>query len=274
MSSSGFLPCTLDSFNGQACVGCEPWRMLEAKVDPKQSSWVSHNRAGQVSGPSFVLKLQKKSLLSYIELHNGGCSKIDVHVGLQRGKQNMIEFVSARRLARNRINEIKIGHIPCNYVKIIVKRGAPISIYQLRLSGIEADEVGEKMGSSTEYLLYKSTERMLYGKSLRMVRPVAKPGHDKMEKVGGDLPDKSYSFLTDINTPSTITISPDNPLARMYPRGENPVNKKLFELEEFIYPKGVESPDLYDILPEGVGGRAKKARRSPGLNREEVVMVV
>lgn len=44
----------------------------------------------------------------------------------------MIEFVSARRLARNRINEIKIGHIPCNYVKIIVKRGAPISIYQVR----------------------------------------------------------------------------------------------------------------------------------------------
>ncbi|GMH99062.1 hypothetical protein TrVE_jg9172 [Triparma verrucosa] len=272
-NKNGFLSCTLDSFNGQACIGCEPWRMLEAKADPKQSSWVSHNRAGQVSGPSFTLKLANKSLLSYIELYNGGCAEIDVHVGLKRGKHNMIEFVVARKLARNRINEIKIGHIPCNYVKIIVKRGAPISIYQLRLSGIDANEVGEKMGPSTEYLLYKSTERMLYGKSLRMVRPVAKPSHDKMEKVGGDLPDKSYSFLTDINTPSTITISPDNPLARLYPRGENPVNKKLFELDEQIYPKPFPSPDLYNILPPGVGGTSKKDRRSPPLNRSEVLVM-
>ena len=48
---------------------------------------------------------------------------------------------------------------------------------------------------------------MLYGKSLRMVRPIAKPRHDKMEKVGGDLPDKSYSYLTNLETPQTVELS-------------------------------------------------------------------
>ena len=210
---------------------------------------------------SLFFHLSLQSLLSYIELYNGGCNEIDVHLGLKRGKQNLIEIVVARKLAKYRINEIKIGHIPCNYVKIIVRSGSPISIYQLRLSGIDASQVGEKMGPSTEYLLYRATERILYGKSLRMVRPVAKPAWEKMEKVGGDLPDKSYSYLTDINTPSTVVISPDNPLAKIYPVGENPVGRKLFELDAEIYGPIYESPNPYDFLPKGVRGKSARSRR-------------
>ncbi|GMH62370.1 hypothetical protein TrRE_jg12110, partial [Triparma retinervis] len=147
--------------------------------------------AGQNGGPSLTFKLANKSLLSYIEIYNGGCSSIDVHLGVKKGSHNLVKIVSSKRLARNRLNEVRIGHIPCNYVKIVIKGGAPMSIYQLRLNGIDAGEVGAKMGPSTEYLLYRATERMLYGKSLRMVRPIAKPRHDKMEKF---VSDKEFSL--------------------------------------------------------------------------------
>jgi hypothetical protein len=102
--------------------------------------------AGQNGGPSLTFKLANKSLLSYIEIYNGGCSSIDVHLGVKKGSHNLVKIVSSKRLARNRLNEVKIGHIPCNYVKIVIKGGAPMSIYQLRLNGIDAGEVGAKMG--------------------------------------------------------------------------------------------------------------------------------
>ena len=76
----------------------------------------------QHGGPSLTL-LANKSLLSYIEIFNGGCSSIDVLLG-EEGSQNLVK-VASKRLARNRLNEVKIGHIPCNYVKIVVRGGAP-----------------------------------------------------------------------------------------------------------------------------------------------------
>jgi len=102
-----------------------------------------------------------------------------------------------------------------------------------------------------EYLLYRATEKMLYGKSLRMVRPIAKPRHEKLERLGGDLPNKSYSYLTNIETPMTVELS-----RGFRVQGENPVGKKLDEiLFEAMGGEFVESPDRDAILPKGVGGR-------------------
>jgi hypothetical protein len=122
---------------------------------------------------------------------------------------------------------------------------------------------------STEYLLYRATERMLYGKSLRMVRPIAKPRHDKMEKVGGDLPDKSYSYLTNLETPQTVELSRGFGV-----EGENPVGKKLDEiLFEAMQGDFKESPDRDAILPDGVGGVGGKREEGGVWSEGEVKMI-
>ena len=122
---------------------------------------------------------------------------------------------------------------------------------------------------STEYLLYRATERLLYGKSLRMVRPIAKPRHDKMEKVGGDLPDKSYSYLTNLETPQTVELSRGFGV-----EGENPVGKKLDEiLFEAMQGDFKESPDRDAILPDGVGGVGGKREEGGVWSEGEVKMI-
>ena len=218
-----------------------------------------------------MFKFPEKCLLSYIEINNGGCSEIDVYVGIKRGSHNLVRIVEGKRLARGRLNEVKIGHVPSVYVKLVVKAGKPMSIYQIRFNGIEANTVGVRMGPSTEYLLYKATERILFGKSLRTVRPVAKSRHDKMEKVGGDLPDKSYSYLTDIATPASIEISNDRGLAA---EGVNIVARKLDEILKAQLEHAIErSFDRDAILPIGVGGRvAKKKKREIAAEGEVKIM--
>ena len=110
---------------------------------------------------------------------------------------------------------------------------------------------------------------MLYGKSLRMVRPIAKPRHEKMERLGGDLPNKSYSYLTNIETPQTVELSKG-----FVVEGENPVGKKLDEiLFEAMQEDFKESPNRDAILPQGVGGVGGKRDQGRVGAEGEVKMV-
>jgi len=130
------------------------------------------------------------------------------------------------------------------------------------------------MGPSTEYLLYRATEDLLYGKSLRLTRPISK-GSKAMKKVGGDVTDKSYSYMTNLTTPGSVVMGGKG----LDVEGLNMHGKKLEEaLNNLsgIARTGVpESPDVYAILPKGVGGRGKMRGTPPmmGVDAGEVVMV-
>ncbi len=91
---ASWLHFSLASAYGGYATGCEPWRVVEPKGNPTSSMWLTHNRSGacdgsnsNAGGPHLTFKLQSKCLLSYIEIHNGGTSEIDVHVGMKDGLQ-------------------------------------------------------------------------------------------------------------------------------------------------------------------------------------------
>jgi hypothetical protein len=210
--------------------------------------------------------------------------------------QDLIRIKEGVILARNRVNEVKIGHVPCKYVKIVCRSGRPYSMHAVRFNGIASTEIGDKMGPATEYLLYKATERILFGKSLRIARPLAKPAEIQMNRLGGNAPDKSYSYLTNLQTPQSEVLSAKRGLG-VY--GENVRARRLEEMlagvsavkvvreeemgenedvgsageesvEEYLrYGDGRQakrSPpsfDRYGILPLGVGATAA-GRGSPG----------
>jgi hypothetical protein len=179
-------------------------------------------------------------------------------------------------LACNRVNEICIGHIPCNFLQIRCTKGTPISMYQVRLNGISCDQVGQVMGPSTEYLLYRATENLLYGKSLRLTRPLAKPREKAMKKVGGDVTDKSYSYLTNLDTPGSVEMSGDGLPVYGVNVHQQKLDAALAQLSMIAKNGQIvpPSPDLYAILPKGVGGRAPKRSTRPqmGVPGDEVLI--
>ncbi|GMI34824.1 hypothetical protein TeGR_g9867 [Tetraparma gracilis] len=271
-NSSSWLQLSLSRFSGAYATNCEPWRVLEAKSDPRSSRWCCHPRSVGTKGASLTFRLEEKSLASYLEIQNGGCTEIEVWVGLNEGSHNMVMLKSGVRLAANRLNEVKLGHIPCNFVEIRCKKGSPFSIFQLRCSGIPTENIGAVMGPSTEYLLYRATETLLYGPSLRLTRPLAKKRGDKMRKVGGDLTDKSYSYLTNLTTPPSMSLHDDRVAVDGVNMHQRKLDNALHQLS--MIAKVPPSPDLYAILPKGVGGRAglreETAMGGPG---DEVLMM-
>lgn len=256
--ANSWLPCKIHSVSRSttAAYNCSPERMLEPKNSPTDSSWITYAQFSHLNCPHVTFQLGSKSLLSYVELHNMQTSAVTIQVGMKEGKHNFITIKENYKLARNRINEIPIGHIPCRFVRLICLSGKPVSINQIRFNGISTLNVNDRMGPSTEYLLYKATENILYGDSLRISRPIAKKPAEKMQKVGGDAPNKSYSYTTNLTTPESNVISRDGGLVLS---GHNMASKKL---EDALNNMSAipDSPNLYDILPEGVGGKVSKLR--------------
>ena len=81
MSSSSWLNCSLHTCNASFATNCEPWRMLEAKSDPKSSQFLCHSKSLGTDGLKFTLKMPNKCLVSYIALWSGGVREVDVWVG-------------------------------------------------------------------------------------------------------------------------------------------------------------------------------------------------
>ena len=114
-SSSCWLPCSISSVSGGLthAYNCPPSCLVEPKASPSDSRWVSFSSSSPLSPPSVTFCLGGKSLLSYIELHNLQTGAVKIQVAMEKGKHNFITVKEEHRLARNRVNEIPIGHIPC-----------------------------------------------------------------------------------------------------------------------------------------------------------------
>ena len=188
----------------------------------------------------------------------------------------MVQIVKSQILCKNRVNEVKIGHLPCVYIRLVCRSGHPISIYQVRLNGLDALSIGEKFGPATEYLLYKSTERILFGSGLRLSRPIAKSKSNRMQKVGGDKPDASYSYLTDLATPRSVMMSRDGGLNV---GGVNIARGKLDDaLRNLSAIKDPNGSELYEELfyrgTEDGGAQKQRAKPPPvGVPTDEVFIL-
>jgi hypothetical protein len=98
-TTSSFLSVKLDSYTGSYCANCPPSNLLQPKTaaSMRSTAWVCHNKlqkeeevsaSTSVNNPSLSLSLGVKSLLSYIEIYNGGTGVIDVYVGKFNGKKD------------------------------------------------------------------------------------------------------------------------------------------------------------------------------------------
>ncbi|CAN0136205.1 unnamed protein product, partial [Pylaiella littoralis] len=135
--------------------------------DPGRSScW-----KGGVGDGWVLLKLHEKALLSFLRVRNRSTSEISISISV-RGKRRR-DFVTAVKrgigLAHGNVTDVKIGHLPCVYIRVEGRsRGAGgVSLHELMPVGIPARCVGLFMGPCMEDLTYKSTERLLFGPSLR-----------------------------------------------------------------------------------------------------------
>ncbi|CAM9384099.1 unnamed protein product [Ectocarpus sp. 12 AP-2014] len=119
-----------------------------------------------------LLRLYEKALLSFLRVRNRSSSEISISISV-RGKRRR-DFVEVKRgvgLAHGTRTDVKIGHLPCVYVRVECRRrktgSGGVSLYELVPVGVPARCVGLFMGPCMEDLTYKSTERLLFGPSLR-----------------------------------------------------------------------------------------------------------
>eukprot|EP00903_Cladosiphon_okamuranus_P017936 g16504.t1 len=123
------------------------------------------------AGDSWVLlRLNEKALLSFLRVCNRSTSEISMSISV-RGKRRR-DFVEVKRginLAHGTVTNVKIGHLPCVYIRLDCRsRGASgVSLHELAPVGIPTRCVGLFMGPCMEDLTYKSTERLLFGPSLK-----------------------------------------------------------------------------------------------------------
>eukprot|EP00752_Nemacystus_decipiens_P012857 g11384.t1 len=132
------------------------------------------------AGDSWVLlQLSEKALLSFLRVRNRSTSEVSIAISVQ-GKRRR-DFVTVKRginLAHGAVTDVKIGHLPCVYIRLeCLSRGASgVSLHELAPVGIPARCVGQYMGPFMEDLTYKSTERLLFGPSLKTsLAPVCPP---------------------------------------------------------------------------------------------------
>eukprot|EP00904_Undaria_pinnatifida_P010882 jgi/Undpi1/6924/HiC_scaffold_21.g09398.m1 len=97
------------------------------------------------------------------------------------------DFKRAVRLAHGHryAKDVKIGHLPCVYIRVDCRggkggsskggRGGGVSLHELCPVGIPATCVGLYMGPCMEDLTYRSTERLLFGPSLSTSLPPVCP---------------------------------------------------------------------------------------------------
>lgn len=81
-------------------------------------------------------------------------------------------------LPHDRKYEVKVGHLPAQYVRITFARGTPIAVHSIRLFGLPLHLVEPRLGASLESLLCDRTEDLLFGSSLEASLPPTEEDYD------------------------------------------------------------------------------------------------
>ena len=153
----GKLKYSIVKYSSQAC-------NKEAKylrILNKKKFW----QATGVSTEYIIFKFTDgPSLLSTVDIYNKDCDSVKIYVGEEKSKNKLRLAKTVKFLSKGRMNNIRLGHVPCLYVKIefmkTVLRPGP-TIYSVRFVGMLSETVEQELPSLSN-LLVKNTEDLLY----------------------------------------------------------------------------------------------------------------
>ena len=63
---------------------------------------------------------------------------------------------------RSELRRIKLGSLPCKFVKMVITKGGYISPEQIHLVGFHAEDAGQIFGENLFELLVTNSQRLIY----------------------------------------------------------------------------------------------------------------
>jgi hypothetical protein len=115
-------------------------------------------KAGWRTGHSsewLLLRLEKKALVSHLHLGNGGASKMEVWVAMHDKPRQYIRVKTLERLPHGKPVVVPLGHLPCQFVRVMFLQGAPIGLTRLDIRGVPASAIGRTAGRTLSRLVYR-----------------------------------------------------------------------------------------------------------------------
>ncbi|TYZ65896.1 hypothetical protein PybrP1_010419 [[Pythium] brassicae (nom. inval.)] len=149
-AAGGFQPANLQQYSARSC-------------------WQSFSRAKE----SVVLELDDKSLLSEIRILNKNACAVDVSLAVEDRPRSYVTVKRMQTMAHSREVGVKIGFIPCRFVRLEFSRHshASIAVHGVMLLGVRCSEIEDGSGPSLCNLLSHATENLLFGSSLHASQP-------------------------------------------------------------------------------------------------------
>ena len=140
-----------------------------------------------------VLKLKETSLITSVDVDNKDCDGVQIYLSDVNRKKSFKLAKSLKFVAKNRRNQIRIGHVPCRYLKIAflknTLRPGP-TIYSVRLIGMLSSRVEVELGNGLHDLLVSNSEKVLYEssstKTIAHCKRLRYPGQDDKDQTHDD----------------------------------------------------------------------------------------
>ena len=146
---------------------------IKSKKNHKKTYW----SVGTGVNHEIIIKFKQPVLLGYIDLYNRSTSRIEIFVSMEHySNTNYIEAISCTQLLHNKRRKLDILFLPCQYVKLRLKAGNPISLYSVLAYGIPFDTAQYKLGTTITNLIIR---RPLQSKCFSKVHGVRSDRIDK-----------------------------------------------------------------------------------------------
>ena len=156
----GRLKYTIVNRSSQGC-GKEAKNL---SVGNRKNCWT----ATGVGTEYVVLKLKETGLVTSVDIDNKDCDGVQIYLSDVNRKKSFKLAKTLNFVAKNRRNQIRIGHVPCRYVKVVFLknnlRPGP-TIYSVRLVGMLSSRVEVELGRGLHDLLVSNSEKVLYESS-------------------------------------------------------------------------------------------------------------
>ena len=127
--------------------------------------WGSQSPEGSLN-----IKLDYVCLVSEIKLKNRGCKNMKVYAAMEDTplKRKYLKIADVERLPYGKEVTIDMGHIPCQYLRIVISGGCPISIYHLAIMGVPCSKIKKYLNPSLKNVMYRVPRDILFGTSLNL----------------------------------------------------------------------------------------------------------
>lgn len=141
-----------------------------SKRAPKKRRYWSSTKE---SGVTMILQMQERCLLSKVVIDNKSISSMSIAIATDNAARKFLHVKKVSTCPHGKVLEVKMGHIPCTYVKFTFHSGTPIAAYTLRLIGMPVPTVLPLLGPTLDTLLVQQTGDILFGSSLPASLPTS-----------------------------------------------------------------------------------------------------